>query len=130
VCYDGSLFFSFAGQFGFECCSLAQEMSSVICYLPCFREWLIIHLLSIFLPFQCLFTDSAKISPLPLSLSLVHFQGSHPSAVVLDYSSLFVIQGFFWGVSLSRSCAGLSWGWLGKFCVMPGAHLFGLWNVS
>jgi hypothetical protein len=40
------LLFSFAGQFGFGCCSLSQEMSSVILSLPCFREWLITCLLA------------------------------------------------------------------------------------
>jgi hypothetical protein len=45
------LFFSFVGQFGFGCCSLAQEMSFVILYLPCFGEWLIACLLSAFLSF-------------------------------------------------------------------------------
>jgi hypothetical protein len=36
-----SLFFSFAGQFGFGCCSLAQEIVFVIHSLPCFGEWFI-----------------------------------------------------------------------------------------
>jgi hypothetical protein len=59
VCYESLLFvFSFPGQFGGGCCSLAQEMSSVICYLPCFRDWLIACLLLACLPFQFLFTDS------------------------------------------------------------------------
>jgi hypothetical protein len=47
---DG-LLFSFARQFGFGCCSLAQEMISVIHYLPFFREWLIAHLLLVFTAF-------------------------------------------------------------------------------
>jgi hypothetical protein len=42
------LFFSFAGQLGFGCCSLAEEMNSVIHYLPSFGEWLITSLLSVF----------------------------------------------------------------------------------
>jgi hypothetical protein len=46
-----SLFISFVGQFGFGCCSLTEEMSSVIHYLPCFREWLIAQLLSAFAAF-------------------------------------------------------------------------------
>jgi hypothetical protein len=45
------LFFSFVGQFGFECCSLAQEISSVIHYLPYFGEWFINGLLSTFAAF-------------------------------------------------------------------------------
>jgi hypothetical protein len=52
------LFFNFAGQFDFGCCSLAQEMSSVIHYLPCFREWPITCQVLAFLPFWHLFTDS------------------------------------------------------------------------
>jgi hypothetical protein len=60
VCYGGLLFiFNFAGQFDFGCCSLAQEMISVIHYLSCFGEWLIVPPLSAFLPFWCLFTDSS-----------------------------------------------------------------------
>jgi hypothetical protein len=61
---------------------LAQEMNFVICYLPCFREWLITRLLLAFLPFQHLFTDiSAEISSLPFPLSLVTFSDPAPSAV-------------------------------------------------
>jgi hypothetical protein len=53
-----------------------------------------------------------------------------PSAIVLDYSSLLVIQFFGVDVSLPRGCAALSWGWLEEFCMMHGTHLFGLLNVS
>jgi hypothetical protein len=49
---------------------------------------------------------------------------------VLDYSSLFVIQFVFRGVSLPRGCAGLSQGWLGEIHIMRGAHLFVLSTVS
>jgi hypothetical protein len=50
--YYSSLFvFQFFGHFSFGCCSLAQEMSSVIHYPPCFEEWLIILLLSVFTAF-------------------------------------------------------------------------------
>jgi hypothetical protein len=40
VCYDGLLFVFLIlwGQFGFGCCSLVQQMNSVIHYLPFFRE--------------------------------------------------------------------------------------------
>jgi hypothetical protein len=39
MCYDISLFdFQFVGQFNFGCCSLAQEMISVIHFLLCFGE--------------------------------------------------------------------------------------------
>jgi hypothetical protein len=47
---------------------------------------------------------------------------------VLDYSSLF-INHFFVGVSLPKGCAGLSWGWLGEFCMMYGDHPLVLSNV-
>jgi hypothetical protein len=46
------LFYNFAELFDFGCCSLAQEMSFVDCYLLYFRQWLIPCLLSAFLPFQ------------------------------------------------------------------------------
>jgi hypothetical protein len=45
------LLFSFAGQFCFGFCSLAQEMMSVIYYLPCFMVWLITLLPSVFTAF-------------------------------------------------------------------------------
>jgi hypothetical protein len=104
------LFFNFMGQFDFGCCSLAQKMSFVICFLPRFREWLITHLLSAFLPCQLLFTDSSgEISSLPLPLSLVHFQQFFPFLCVLDYSLLLIAQFFLWGVSVCPGCcAGLS----------------------
>jgi hypothetical protein len=51
VFYYSSLFFSFAGQFGFGCHPLAQEIISVIHSLPCFGEWLIASLLSVFVAF-------------------------------------------------------------------------------
>jgi hypothetical protein len=46
-----SQFFSFVGQFGFGCCSLAQENSFVVHYLPCFGKWLIVHLLLVLTAF-------------------------------------------------------------------------------
>jgi hypothetical protein len=46
------LFYKFVELFVFECCSLVQEMSFVVHYLPCFRQWLITCLLLAFLPFQ------------------------------------------------------------------------------
>jgi hypothetical protein len=46
------LFFNFAEPLDFGCCSLAQKMSFVVHYLPYFRQWLITHPLSAFLPFQ------------------------------------------------------------------------------
>jgi hypothetical protein len=132
VCYDGSLFFNFVGQFDFGCYLLAQEMISVIHYLPCFREWLIGGMLLAFLPFQCLFTDSLALRPAPCPSPFLWYTFSipTPSPVMLDHSLLFVIQVFLGGVSLPRGCVGLSQGWLGEFCEMRGTHLFGLLNVS
>jgi hypothetical protein len=51
--FDYSLLFvfCFVGQFGFECCSLAQEIIPVIHYQPFFGERLIAHLLSSFAAF-------------------------------------------------------------------------------
>jgi hypothetical protein len=123
VCYMvHCLFFNFAGQFDFGCYSLAQEITFVICYLPCFREWLITWLLSTFLPFQCLFTDSsAEISSFPLPLSLVHFQCSHPFCCMLDYSSWFIVQFFVWGC---QSAQGVFWFILG----VPGAIPHDAWS--
>jgi hypothetical protein len=46
----------------------------VICYLPCFGEWLITRLLSAFLPFLCLFTNCSETSSLLLPLSPMHFR--------------------------------------------------------
>jgi hypothetical protein len=42
---------SFAVQSGIGWCFLAQEIISVIHYLPCFRECLFTHLLSVFTAF-------------------------------------------------------------------------------
>jgi hypothetical protein len=53
VCCDGLLIvFNFAVSIDFGCCSLAQEMNFVDCYLPYFRQQLITRLLSALLPFQ------------------------------------------------------------------------------
>jgi hypothetical protein len=94
------LFFNFVEPFDFECCSLAQEKSFVVHYLPCFRQWLITHLLSAFLPFQCLF---AEISSLPSPPSLVHFQLPAPllcaSFQFVAYCSGFFKFLFVWGQS-------------------------------
>jgi hypothetical protein len=72
------LLFSFAGQFCFGCCSLAQEMSSVILYFPCFRESLIASLLSVFTAFPVFvyWQLDTETSSFLLPLSLVHFQCS------------------------------------------------------
>jgi hypothetical protein len=75
----------------------------------------------------CLLVVHAEISSLSLPLLQCTFSFPAPSAVVVDYNSLFIVQ-FFWvgGVSLPRECAGLSWGWLREFHMMCGAYLFGL----
>jgi hypothetical protein len=48
VCW---LFFNFAASFDFGCCSLAQQMSFVYCYLPYFLHLLITLPLSVLQPF-------------------------------------------------------------------------------
>jgi hypothetical protein len=65
------LFFNFATLFDFRCSSLVQEMSFVDHCLPYFRHQLITRLLSAFLPFQSLFTESSLrdhlLAPPPFS---------------------------------------------------------------
>jgi hypothetical protein len=121
------LFFNFAELFGFGCCSLSQEMSFVYYYLPCFRQWLITGSLSALLPFQPLFTEvQEEISSLPLPPSLVCLQSSCPLCYVLLFSSLFIIQFFFFlqgGSVCPGVYVGLSQGWLGKYCMKFGSHL-------
>jgi hypothetical protein len=111
------LFFNFAVLFDFGCCSLAQEMSFVV------RQQLITSLLSVLLPFQALFTESSLGDQLlaPPSFSCV-FSASLPLCCVLVFSSLFLVQFFvLWGpgeLVCPGGYAGLSQGWLGKYCVM------------
>jgi hypothetical protein len=135
VCYDGSLFFScFSVLWG----SLALGVAYGL------RRWFLwsstcpalgIGLLPTSSPPFCLSSVSLLIVLLrlafyPSPFLWCTFSVPTPSAVVLDYSSLFVIQFFWGGVSLPRGCAGLSQGWLGKFCMIRGTHLFVLSNVS
>jgi hypothetical protein len=74
------------GQFNFESFPLAQEISSVIHYLPCFGGGLSL----------CLFTEGSVLGG--LFLCLTPFSGAdsvlHPPLMlsVLDYSSLFGFQ--------------------------------------
>jgi hypothetical protein len=124
------LFFNFAEPFDFGCCSLAQEMNFVVHYVSCFKQWRITCPLSAFLPFQCLFIGSLqRLAPCssPFSGALAVFL----SPLVF---SLFIVQFFFFlwkGVSVCpEDYAGLSHGWLREYCMMLGAHLFGLLNVS
>jgi hypothetical protein len=102
------LFFSFAEQLGFRCCSLAQKMNSVICYLPCFREWLITHPPSC-LSSVCLLIVPAETSSLPFPLPPVHLQHSRPLCCCARLQLSVCYSGFFFlgrGVSLPRDCAG------------------------
>jgi hypothetical protein len=72
ACCDGLLFvFNFVELFDFGCCSLAQEMTFVVHYLPYFRQWLITHPVSVLLPFHALFTTISHsyqlLAPVPFS---------------------------------------------------------------
>jgi hypothetical protein len=90
------LFFNFAVSFDFGCCSLAQEMSFVGCYLPYFRQWLITSLLSaLFLFSPCLLNVLKEISSFHLPPSLVHLQ--HP-APLLCVPFQFIVYLLFCGV--------------------------------
>jgi hypothetical protein len=76
----------------------------------------------------CLLKVQMEISSLSLPPSLVHFQHSCPLCCVLVFSSLFIQAFFFFagGSVCPRGYAGLSRGCLGEYCVMLGAHLFGM----
>jgi hypothetical protein len=109
VCYNSSLFvFQFCGQFDLGCCSLAQEMSSMIHYLPCFGKWLIAHSTLGFCAFPVFFYwfFALILSPSFSSFLRCTFSIPVPSAVVLDYILIFVIQVFLGG---SQSARGLFW---------------------
>jgi hypothetical protein len=111
------LFFNFVGQFDFGCCSLAQKMSSVISYLPLFREWLITHLLLAWpscLSSVCLLIVHAKISSLPLPPSPMHSQLSCPLCYCSRLQFAVSCSIFLEGSSLPRGCAGFSWGGWGN----------------
>jgi hypothetical protein len=101
---------------------LAQEMSSVIHYLPCFGEWLITHLLSVFTVFPVFVYLEFMLRLALCSSPFLWCTFSVPPvpSVVLDYSLLFVTQFCWGGISLPRGCAGLwSWGGWGRstWCV-------------
>jgi hypothetical protein len=68
------LFFNFVEPFDFGCCSLAQEISFVVMFLPYFRQWLITSCCFS----SCLLRVPIEISSLPLPPSLVCFQHSSP----------------------------------------------------
>jgi hypothetical protein len=85
------LFFIFAGQFGFGCCSLAQGMSSVIHYMPYFGGGLLL----------CLFTGISMLGA--YFFALLHFcqAGCIPPAppavcVVLQFTVCFSVFGAIW----------------------------------
>jgi hypothetical protein len=79
----------------------------------------------------CLLIVRAEIISLPLSLSVVHFQRSHPLCCCARLQFAVCYSGFFGGgVSLPWGCADLSQERLGEFCTSCGAHLFVLSNVS
>jgi hypothetical protein len=87
-------------QFGFECCPLAQKISSIIHYLPCFGEWLIAGLLSVF-PVFIYWAFSTEFSSLPHSLSLLQVQHVPPPPAVcvwLQFTVCFSVCGAvqFW----------------------------------
>jgi hypothetical protein len=96
------LFFNFAMPFDFGCCSLAQEMSFVDCYLPYFRQWLITCPLTALLPFQPLFTESSLgdqlLAPPPFSCALSEFV---PPLLCASFQFVVYYSGFFFaGVSV------------------------------
>jgi hypothetical protein len=106
ACCDGSLFFNFAMLFDFGCCSLAQEMSFVDCYLLYFRQRLTTSPLLALLPFQPLSTVW-RSAPCLSPLLRCAFSNSVPLLCVnfqfLVYCSVFFVCGV---VSLPR---GLCW---------------------
>jgi hypothetical protein len=57
----------------------------VVSYLPCFRQWLITHLVLAFLPFQRLFTDSSwRLAPYS-----PHFSGALSGILPLPLCASF-----------------------------------------
>jgi hypothetical protein len=111
LCWFADCRFNFAKLFDLGCCSLAQEMSFVDCYLPYFRQWLITCLLSTLLPFQSLFTENSHgiqlFAPPPFTSAL---RAPHPLCCVSFSVPCLLFRFFFFlrgqGVSLSR---GLCW---------------------
>jgi hypothetical protein len=114
-------------QISFECCPLAQEISSVVHYLPCFREWLIALLLSAFAAFPVfIYWDfGAEFSSLPHPLPLGQVQCS-----TLAHSPCLITVHclFFCFVGSDQPAQGLRWfmfwGWLREPLLVCCAHLF------
>jgi hypothetical protein len=126
ACCAGLLIvFNFA-TFDFGCCSLAQEMSFVDCYLPYFRQRLITGLQSALLPFQSLFTENCygdQLLALPsfsTVLTIPHPLCCVPFQFLVHYSVFFCVG---WGSVCPGGYAGLSQGWLWEYHVMFVAHL-------
>jgi hypothetical protein len=100
------LFHNFSG-----CCSLAQEMTFVVLYLPYFRQWLIIHPPTL-LAVLCLLTVCVEISSLLLPSSPVHFQCPTPPSVC-QFSVGYLLFSLFRGgvVSLPMGLVYPRGGW-------------------
>jgi hypothetical protein len=65
ACYVGLLIvFHFSLLFDFGCCSLAQEMSFVDCYLPYFRQWFITCPLPAFVYYKFMWRSAPCSFPL------------------------------------------------------------------
>jgi hypothetical protein len=99
---------------------LAQWMSSVIHYLPCFREWLITHPLSVFTTILYLFKygSALKLPPCPSLFLWCSFSLPPVSSTVrvwLQFTVCFPV--LFWG---DQSALGLCWFmFLGVYRLFP-----------
>jgi hypothetical protein len=67
-----------------------------------------------------------RLAPCSSLLLWGTFSFPAPSAVVLDYSLLFIVQFFFFLRGGCQSAQALCWFILGEFHVVHGAHLLGL----
>jgi hypothetical protein len=134
LCNDGLLFvFQFCGEVWLW--GLLTGSEDELCDpLPALLWGVAYHLPALGLPAFSVFvfweiTLRLALDPPPFSGALSALP--LPSAVVLDYGSLFCYSGFFGAGSV---CPGsllvYPWDWLGEFCMMHGTHLFGLSNVS
>jgi hypothetical protein len=112
-------------SFDFGCCSLAQ-MSFVDHYLSYFRFGLSSACCQSFCPSSlCLLKVCVEISSLLLPLSLVQLQHPCPFCCVFPFSSLFIVQFFFFcrAAISPGGYAGLSQGCLREYRMTVGAHL-------
>jgi hypothetical protein len=96
------LFFSCSGlvrtsptevrEFCFGCCSLTQENSLVIHYLPRFREWLITCPLSVFTPFLVfIYCEFCVLPPFSEAGSTCH-----QLLLSMLFTVCFCFSGFWW----------------------------------